>query len=1100
MLVLGTLGGLVAEKVRQAELLRVSGVVKVRRAGTVAWYRAVLPEGRVLHPRDEVQTYQKSSAALSLDGARLELGPLTHIIIPGPAAVPQREAFWRLNIITGKLLIWLIGARPMEIGTAGVVAGVRGTRFVMEVTADGLTTCSVLAGTVEFYNEAGRVVLQANQQSSAAPGQAPTRPARFDASQFLEWEASLESVWLGHERSATPPTGPQAGALTEGYDLLEQGRLAEAETLFRGLAAAAPQAAAPLAGLAVAQAAGGEQGLTAAVETLRRAAALPGTDPEVAVAAVLVAWRQGDREALAGALERAGRLASQDHRVVAYRALAALVEGQGEAALSAARQAVMLAPQSALAHESLGRAAFYAGDLGEARQAADKAVALGPRSASAHLLAAEVAAAEGKLEAALRESEQAVVLDPTLAPAYSTLGMVALALGNLSQAHKAFTRAVELRPGLTAAQTGLGLALKRQGKLAEALATQQAAVSADGGHAAARNNLGAVYLSLGRLTEAVAEFQQALALQAGWALPRANLALAYLELNRFAEALQQANMAVAQGERSARVYTTLARVYLKQERLPQAAATLRLALEIDPHYALARMHLAEVYTRQGRSREAVQERLQAMSSQPSAMLDGRAYARTELQASAASSRLRLKTEGVSDSGHNSYYLAAERLEDDWDRPRTEFRRESLVALAGRQTEARRTQLLYLTAERDQRDRPGIALAGGAPEDLDDRGRFVGSEAHYLTRTPVANEGNLTLKLGYRTITERLVNPDSLNPDPDPWAALKLQYSGPVAELRWERPVSDEGRLVAGVAGGRERRGQSGLLTLAGAPPTTLPFANTFTRDLLSAYVDYEQPLRADTRLLVGGRLATAEGSSPVLRPRVALSRQRGTSTWVLLTRPLLADDLAELAPVDRWETSRLADPTRLARGGFSQSYELHYQQVIAGGSLWHLAVYQRDLRNALINLQDPAWQTAGASPLLGAATLRGAEAEMGRRVGKGLNLLLRARYMESDNPGAGGREVPYVPQWQGRARLNYLDAKGYRAALSYDYLGQRYADLANATRLEAYGLVSASVARQFNLHTDVFVNVENALDRDNQYYQGYPGRGRHVEAGVLYRF
>jgi outer membrane receptor protein involved in Fe transport len=99
-----------------------------------------------------------------------------------------------------------------------------------------------------------------------------------------------------------------------------------------------------------------------------------------------------------------------------------------------------------------------------------------------------------------------------------------------------------------------------------------------------------------------------------------------------------------------------------------------------------------------------------------------------------------------------------------------------------------------------------------------------------------------------------------------------------------------------------------------------------------------------------------------------------------------------------------------------------------------------------------------------------------------------------------GVDVPYQPSLLAQARLDYLDEAGWRAALVWQHVGQRDADTGNAVRLSAFDVLSVSVARQFDLRTDAFVTVENLLDEQYQFFQGYPERGRRGTVGLRHRF
>ena len=81
-----------------------------------------------------------------------------------------------------------------------------------------------------------------------------------------------------------------------------------------------------------------------------------------------------------------------------------------------------------------------------------------------------------------------------------------------------------------------------------------------------------------------------------------------------------------------------------------------------------------------------------------------------------------------------------------------------------------------------------------------------------------------------------------------------------------------------------------------------------------------------------------------------------------------------------------------------------------------------------------------------------------------------------------------------------LDEDGNRIGVSWVHVGRRWADLPNTIRLGSYDVLSLRAARQLNLHTDVFVSVDNLLNERSGFWLGYPSRGTHVRGGVQHRF
>jgi hypothetical protein len=325
------------------------------------------------------------------------------------------------------------------------------------------------------------------------------------------------------------------------------------------------------------------------------------------------------------------------------------------------------------------------------------------------------------------------------------------------------------------------------------------------------------------------------------------------------------------------------------------------------------------------------------------------------------------------------------------------------------------------------------------------------------------------------------------------------------EARVDRPYSDGGRLVAGAAISDQDRRISGLIGQrnppgAEPPASFSPFSDSLERLAASLYLDYDWRMDPRTQLLLGVRGSVADDMSPVWRPRLSCRRALGPdTTLVLLSWPLLSDDVAEVSPVEQWALADPLSPLDLARGGFSQSHEVQYERLVAGHSLVRVGVFQRDLRNLLVDLENPAL-AAGATPVVvSAGRLRGVKLELERRLGRDFSGGLTLTYLDSRNKGTG-RDLPYQPDATGTLRMDYLGASGWRGAVALEYVGRRYADLAATTRLGSTSLWHLSLAKQQSVHSDLFLTVLNAFDTEPGYWRGYPATGRRVSGGVEYRF
>lgn len=1139
----------------RAVLESVTGEVKIKRAAADDWLRVINASQRNLYGGDHLLTMQRARAVVALDGARIAIGPSTHIVIPDGESgqPPRRKGLW---LFIGRVFVWLVGGRQLELGTQAAVAAAEGTRFVAEADEDGVITLTVLEGSVALYNDLGRVLVGEGEQSSAGPGMAPTRPMQVDPSGFLEWEASLEAVapeWesrsfpdatrdelrgmlddaqaavqaapedapalarlaavqldLGDPVAAAEAAAgalnlddpPPSAALTLGRALLRQSQAREAMAAFERAAQSPETAAEARLGIAAANLAAGRGD---EAQKALAAAHAAGADPSTADAmAGLIALHSGDSDAaeapLRSALE-ADPVAWQAH---AFMADLQLVQGDGEAALEHAARAVEMAPASPLGRRVAGTVYYFTGDMLQAMEQSQLALSWDRSSGRAHLLHSHLLATGGDLDGALADAEMAVALSPDHALAHAALGMLLLAEGEIKGAEKSFARALELDPELVTARTGMGRTWARQGRMAEAMEQHKAAIALDAGAASAWNNLGAIHLALGRLEEAISEFERALELQPRWAIPHANMAIAYLESNRFAEALDHARQAQELGGESARVLTTLARVYLEQGRINLARVALRRALELDEEFALAHLEMAEVYNSQGRPREALAHQLRSLTQQPAAIVDTREYSRTEAVLGIGSTAAELKRDGRGNDGQDSYMLHGS-YRNEWERPQAGWTEATALAIGGRQHDRDRTSAVWLSAERSERDRPGAVIGAGAVDDSNYRSDFTGFDLKYLTRVPGSDDSAWTFKAGYLSSRNEDTNPNALVGDPKPFRRLEVRRSGPTLEARLDYPAGDD-EVTAGVAlFGEETsaEGQVGVVNPPGSQQriTWRPFSNTADRDAASLYGWYTHRPEVDTELTVGGRVAMREGMEQVARPegwvRHALSDD---STVVLLTRPVLRDDVSELGPVNDWALRPWLSPLDLATGGYSQTWEAVYERTPEDGSVLRGGLFFRSLENLIVDLEDPALSPGRMGLVVASADVRGGEIEWERWLTENLSGGVWVRYTDTDNNAPGGGELPMQPDWTGRLRLDYIDRSGIRASVAWVHVGERYADAANAVQLDAFDIVNLHLRKQFGLHTDLFLSVRNVFDEEYAFWPGYPGRSASVHGGVEYRF
>ena len=1131
------------------------GRVEIQAGGEGPW--VALGRGtHVASPGDRIRTGPDGSVHIVRDeGQRIALGPNTEVVLREPDK-PRR---WRL--IVGRMLAFLVGHRRLEVRAPGAIAAAEGTTFQLDVTEDGTTVLTVVQGEVQFFNNLGSVTVLSSQQSTAEPGQAPTRPIVVDPSALIAWEANLQTLiiepecpqvstdpeelqqelarWqqalqqrpedlaaraaltsvlldLGRTEEAeaqalqTAQLDAAQGAGLLGYALLHAGRPAEAQEQFSLAAEAQPDNARWQLGLALV--ALGQRDSGPAMELLERAAELAPADPLSQAYLAAAHLRSGDLEAADAAASEAVRLGPDHHLSNVYLAYVRLVQGKLDEAIAAGAKAVQLAPRSAVAHEALATAHFFAGNFPEARQELDQALELNPLSASAHLTRGKLLAAEDEAEDALAEAQLAVSLNPQSAPARSALGLLFLLNNDAQRAGRQFQNALAVDPNLSEAHTGWGAVLAKRGRFREALDQQKAAVSLDTDSASAHNNLGGVYASLGRMSPAMAEFQRAIELQPGWGMPYANLALVHLEQNRFREALDAGERAVELGERSAFLHTVLARIYMRQGRTDRALAQLRQAVALDPNYPQAHFQLARLYLEQDRARDAVREILTSVSTDPSAMLETRLYARTENTLSAGRyDRVHYdaRHSNLADEGRVSYFVSGLLEDNDGFRAVNQHHAEKfLEVITGHQPRPTQQLVFFSTFFDRTAGLPGPVTAD-SKGDPDDREAFTGCDAILAYRQRLSRDVTATAKYSFRRSLFRFRNPGSLtDADNNPFRELVNAESQHSPEFRMDANIGDKYSLRLGYSrlwNSRDRHGLAGALDPGSGAVAFSPFSTRKTPETDTAWFEAEGRFSDRFHLLAGDYWGRQTGTPSVLLPKVVALYRPDRSSWLsFLANPIIRTDALELAPGEA-----LADPRGLTflnftEGGAGRSYELRYQRQGGRSSTTTASLSYQRVRGLLVDVEDAELTGLPTRVLVSRGHRWIADAAYEQWLTDTLTGRAWVRWQDSrgrfPQEGVTGKEWPYTPEWQAGGRLDYIDANGFRIGLEAVWAGNRFHDPQNTQRVGSYPLVNLRIQHQRNLHQNYIVDVFNLAGRGFETFAGFPQPHRAVFAGVEYRY
>ncbi len=343
-----------------------------------------------------------------------------------------------------------------------------------------------------------------------------------------------------------------AAPFDQALALHRQGRLAEAEKLYRKLAGRGPHGfdAQHMLGLVLLQ----RGALPAAAQALHRAIAL---NSRVAAAHNNLGTcrqRQGQlAEALASheaalALDPGYVEALYNRGVVLGRL------GRGAEALASYEAALTLAPAHARAQNNRGILLRERGQPAAALAAFDAALAAQPGFAEAAANRGNALRDLGRAAEALASYDQAFALGLESADTWFHHGNLLAAAQRYAAAVTSFDRALALQPGLAAAAVNRGNALAALGRQAEALASHRLALATEADSAEALYGSGLALSALGREPEAAVAFDRALTLRPDlpW-LPGAALLsrLAVCDWDRLAERRDALLAQVARGEPAA---------------------------------------------------------------------------------------------------------------------------------------------------------------------------------------------------------------------------------------------------------------------------------------------------------------------------------------------------------------------------------------------------------------------------------------------------------------------------------------------------------------------------------------------------------------------
>ena len=297
------------------------------------------------------------------------------------------------------------------------------------------------------------------------------------------------------------------------FRMMQEGRLVEAETLYRAILAAAPEhpGSHHLLGLVEHQLGRNE----AALVSIKRAIELNGDEPNY-----------------------------HSNLGTVYRSL-----GRFDEAVVCYQHAVAMKPDFAAAFSNLGVALQQQGKLAPAQRALEQALQLKPDYAGAFFNLGNVLAARAEYEKAVEQYRCALALEPHHVDAHNNLGAALVELGAIDEAAECYRRALTLQPANAAAHNNYGRVLAQRDERDAAASHFRHAINLQPHLIDAHINLGNALLEQGDAHAAHDSYQRALAIDASHESAHWNDGLALLVQGDLVEGFKQWRWNVAASKR-----------------------------------------------------------------------------------------------------------------------------------------------------------------------------------------------------------------------------------------------------------------------------------------------------------------------------------------------------------------------------------------------------------------------------------------------------------------------------------------------------------------------------------------------------------------------
>lgn len=824
----------------------------------------------------------------------------------------------------------------------------------------------------------------------------------------------------------------------------------------------------------------------------------------------------------------------------AWLSLAYLGQDNRDLAISEGEKAVQMAPKSGLSHGNLALAYLFSGKAQKATQEARLAIELNPESVAARVALGQAALANGDVETANHVAAQAVALDPDLPQARYLLGVSDASRRDYRHAVRELEAATQMAPDFLVAHSALAQVYNAVGRPDDATKLLQAMLPRYRNTGAVLGALGATYYEQGRYAQSARSYQDALQKNPNSALYQAELARTFLYSNRLNEAIEAGRAAVQLAPSVGQYHAILGQAYEFSTLPGQAEREFRSALSLDPQNALALTQLA--YRHTGTDLRPAAGFSQGFLLDPAIsrqlLRGGTRLETTPTTGSQGAQNLQLAHRLNADSSKLHLFGALGRSAEQGSGSNADLKGLDVAENLTYQLSPRTNLYANLRAQRNSQGLPGA----DSSRTFDDRAAFNYNQAQIAVRSRVGARSHLWAGL-FANSSRNITSDPSLNSffDESSRAAIQSQKFTSRAlepEVRFDlglnRTPGHNGTLIFGLAKTSTRFASDRIL---GANGQIGNLAFSQQDDGMLAYTQLNQQFGSRFSLNAGLRWQRLSSNANALLSLAGAGGKTGAKRDS--STHLLPGFLATFQPT-KWATLRFSFNQRLTdatTSNFAPTETLLTTEraSLPFGTPLNLRLTQLDaetylssrgfLKLFLFRTSADAVQIGG-SDLLGFGNgLRAAQAPgltLGQWRGSGVGLryehqidrhffanlgavMRRTQSWSRDSIASNldGQTAPYEPKLLGNLDLNYRDESGHKAGLRLRHTGAFFQDSPLAlsrARFASQTYVDASLAKEFSLQTELFLNVSNLFNRSQIGFKDFSVGQRRVDFGLTRRF